>query len=137
MEEQPKKSNETSSRDHSTHEVIEENLRVGKRKVITGTVTLNKKVLEEEIPLDFKGIREEVHVEVKKIGKIVDEPGPAVREEGDSTVYSVYREKYIKQTILEEEVWVTKKQHEVNYESPQKLRREVIDIERSRDRSNE
>ncbi|MDT0691007.1 DUF2382 domain-containing protein [Salegentibacter sp. F188] len=111
--------------------VVEEKLSVDKMKVKTGEVKLTKKIVEEDIPQNLTGFEEEVEVDVKKIGQIVDKPGEAVRTKGDTTIYSVYREQYVKQTILEEEVWVTKKRKEKTFRSSEKLRREVINIERS------
>lgn len=112
--------------------LVEEKLSVEKKVVETGKVKLTKKVIEEDVPKDLTGYEEEIEIDVKKIGQVVDKPGKAVRTEGDSTIYSVYREQYVKQTILEEEVWVTKKRTEKNYNSPEKLKREVIEVERSR-----
>lgn len=111
--------------------VVEETLAVGKKEVETGKVRITKKVMEEEVPLDFTGFEEEIEIDVKKIGRVVDKPGKAVRTEGDTTIYSVYREEYVKQTILEEEVWVTKRRNQKNFNKSEKLKREVINIERT------
>lgn len=119
-------------------DIIEERLVVGKEKVETGKVVLHKRVIEEEVPLDLELIEEHMDVEVKKIGVVVDKPGPPVRQEGDTKIYSVYREVYVKQTILEEEVRITKKQTTKPFHTSEKLRREVIDVERvSGERSRE
>lgn len=124
----------TTNKEVTTNEkkipVVEENISIGKKKLETGKVRITKKVMEEEVPLNFTGIEEEIEIDVKKIGKVVDKPGKAVRTEGDTTIYSVYREVFVKQTILEEEVWVTKKRNEKTFKGPEKLKREVIDIER-------
>ncbi|UJH92338.1 YsnF/AvaK domain-containing protein [Antarcticibacterium sp. 1MA-6-2] len=111
-------------------DVIEERLVVGKEKVETGKVVLHKRVIEEDVPLDLELFEEHMDVEVKKIGKVVDSMGPAVRQEGDTKIYSVYREVYVKQTILEEEVRITKKQTTKPFHTSETLRREVIDVER-------
>ncbi|WP_029035642.1 YsnF/AvaK domain-containing protein [Salinimicrobium terrae] len=112
-------------------ELKEERLKVGKRKVETGRVKISKKVLQEEVPVDFSGFEEEIEIDRKKIGRIVENPGPAVREEGDSTVYSLYKEVYVKQTILEEEVWISKKKVQKSFKGKEKLKREVLDIQRT------
>lgn len=111
-------------------DIIEERLVVGKEEVETGKVVLHKRVIEEDVPLDLELIEEHMDVEVKKIGMVVDKPGPPVRQEGDTKIYSVYREVYVKQTILEEEVRITKKQTTKPFHTSEKLRREVIDVER-------
>ncbi len=90
-------------------ELKEENLHVEKKKIETGRVKISKKVLNEEIPIDLQGYVEDVEIERKKINRVVDAPGPAVRKEGEATVYSLYKEVYVKQFILEEEVWISKK----------------------------
>lgn len=112
-------------------DIIEERLVVEKDKVEKGKVVLHKRVVEEDVPLDLELTEEHLDVEVKKIGKVVDKPGPAVREEGDTKIYSVYREVYVKQTILEEEVRITRKKTTKPYHSSEKLRREIIDVERT------
>ncbi len=111
-------------------DIIEERLVVDKEKVEKGTVRLHKRVLEEDVPLDLKLTEEHMDVEVKKIGEVVEKPGPAFREEGDTRIYSVYREVYVKQTILEEEVRITRKKTTKPFHTSEKLRREVIDVER-------
>lgn len=112
-------------------DIIEERLVVGKEEVDKGTVRLHKRVIEEDVPLDLELTEEHMDVEVKKIGEVVDKPGPAFREEGDTRIYSVYREVYVKQTILEEEVRITRKRSTKPFHSSEKLRREVIDVERT------
>lgn len=112
-------------------EVIEEKLVIDKKKVETGKVKLTKKVHEEEVPVDLTATHEKINVDVKKIGRVVDGPNDPVRQEGNSTVYSVYREVYVKQTILEEEVWVTREKTTQQFKKPETLRREEIVVERS------
>lgn len=112
-------------------ELAEENLQVEKKQIETGRVKISKKVLKEEIPIDLSGFEEEIEIDRKKIGRVVEKPGPAVRTEGDSTVYSLYKEIYIKQTILEEEVWISKKQIRKSFRGKEQLRREFLDIERT------
>ncbi len=109
-------------------EVLEEKLVVEKKQIETGKVVITKKVMEEEVPLGLKGFKEKLEVDVKKIGQLMDEPGPGVRKEGDSTIYAVYREVYVKKVILEEEIWVTKLRSEQTFEDLEKLRREEVYI---------
>ena len=118
-------------------DIIEERLVVDKEKVEKGRVTLHKRLIEEDVPLDLELTEEHIDVEVKKIGKVVDKIGPAVREEGDTKIYSVYREVYVKQTILEEEVRITRHHTRKPFHTSETLRREVIDIERISDVDSE
>lgn len=121
----------TNSTNSKKIDIVEERLVVGKEKVERGKVVLHKRVIEEDVPLDLELAEEHLDVEVKKIRKVVDERGPAVREEGDTKIFSVYREVFVKQTILEEEVRITRKQTRKPFHTSEKLRREVIDVERS------
>ena len=68
-------------------DIIEERLVVDKEKVDKGKVILHKRIIEEDVPLDLELTEEHIDVEVKKIGKLVDHPGPSVREEGDTYIY--------------------------------------------------
>lgn len=112
-------------------EVLEERLVISKKKVITGKVILEKKVYEDEVPYETSGFQEEAVIDVKKIGKIVDTPGPSVREEGDTTIFSIYREELVKQVVLVEEIHVTKKKTKQSYKGSKMLKREEIEIRRS------
>lgn len=111
--------------------IKEEELHVKKKKINTGSVKISKKVLKEETPIDLTGFVEEIEVKRRPVNRVVDAPGPAVRTEGDATVYSLYKEVYVKQTILEEEVWISKKKVQKSYKGKAELKREVLDIERT------
>lgn len=111
--------------------LTEENLKVTKKKIETGRIKISKKVLEEEVPVDLSGFEEEIKIERKKIDRVVEKPGPAVRKEGDSTVYSLYREVFIKQTIFDEEVWISKTQTPTSNKRKEKVRKEILEIERT------
>lgn len=118
-------------KDSEVKEVLEERLVVDKRKVVTGKVILEKKVYEDEVPYETSGFQEEAVIDVKKIGKIVDSPGPSVREEGNTTIFSVYREELVKQVVLVEEIHVTKKKSNQTYKGTKILKREEVNIKRS------
>lgn len=112
-------------------ELKQEELHVKKKKIKTGRVKISKKVLSEEIPLDLSGFEEDIEIKRIKIGRVVDKPGPAVRKDGDSTIFSLYREVYVKQTILEEEVRISKKKVHKSYKGKEKLKKEILNIERT------
>jgi stress response protein YsnF len=112
-------------------EVLKERLVITKKEVVTGKVTIQKKVYEDEVPYETSGFKEEAIVDVKKIGKIVDAMGPSVREEGDTTIFSVYREELVKQVVLIEEIHVTKKKIKQFLKGSEILKREEIEISRS------
>lgn len=131
MEKENKKDIFNRKKDSEVKEVLEERLVINKKKVITGKLIFEKKVYEDEVPYETNGFQEEAVIDVKKIGKIVDAPGPSVREEGDTTIFSVYREEMVKQIILVEEVHVTKKKTQQSYKGSKMLKREEIEIKRS------
>lgn len=112
-------------------ELTEENLQVDKKEIETGRVRISKKVIKDEVPVDLSGFEEEIEIDRRKIGRVVNKLGPAVRKEGDSTVYSLYKEVYVKQVVLEEEVWISKKKVQKSFTGKEKLRREILDIERT------
>lgn len=112
-------------------EVLEERLAITKKKVVTGKVIIEKKVYEDEVPYETSGFQEEAVIDVKKIGEVVDSPGPSVREEGDTTIFSVYREELVKQVVLVEEIHITKKKTEQSFKGSKMLKREEIKIKRS------
>ena len=112
-----------------------EDLHVEKEKIETGRVKISKKVLKEEIPINLQGYVEDVEIKRKKINRLVKSPGPAVRKEGEATVYSLYKEVYVKQVMLEEEVWISKKKIKKSFKGKEELKREVLDVERTRGRS--
>jgi stress response protein YsnF len=130
MNKYSKRNQDLKSKDAKKIEIVEERLVVDKKKVEKGSVVLHKRVIEEDIPLDLNLTEEHIDIEVKKIGEVVDKLGPPMREEGDTTIYSVYREIYVKQIILEEEVRITKKLTKKPFHTSEKLRREVVDVER-------
>lgn len=131
MEKENKKSNGKKSGNSEVKEVLEEQLVVNKKKVNTGKVILEKKVYEDEVPYETSGFQEKADINVKKIGRIVAKPGPSIREEGDTTIFSVYREELVKQVVLVEEIHVTKKRTSQSYKGSKILKREEVKIKRS------
>ncbi len=131
MEKENKKNTSKNIKGSEVKEVLEERLVINKKKVNIGKVILEKKVYEDEVPYKTTGFQEEAVIDVKKIGKIVDAPGPSVREEGDTTIFSIYREELVKQVVLVEEIHVTKKKTKQSYKGTKMLKREEIEIKRS------
>ena len=135
MENKNEKDIKTSGKERI--QLKEEELHVKKKKIKTGSVKISKKILKEDTPIDLKGYEEKIEIERRPINRVVDTPGPALRTEGDATVYSLYKEVYVKQLVLEEEVWITKKVLQKSYKGKAKLKREILDIDRSPDQSRE
>ena len=111
--------------------VIEEQLHISKQLVETGRVRIIKTVHEEEQLVNLPLLHEEFHVERVAVNQYVDSP-PAVRVEGDTTVYPVLKEVIVveKKLVLVEEVHVTRRQVTTHDPQPVTLRREEITVDR-------
>ena len=111
--------------------VIEEQLLVEKRVVETGRLRVSKTVLEEEETVDVPLMSETFNVERVAINQYVDTP-PAVRYDGDTTVFPVLKEVLVteKRLLLVEEVHITKRQTTTNDTQRVMLRREEVTVER-------
>ncbi|WP_237144036.1 YsnF/AvaK domain-containing protein [Pontibacter pamirensis] len=112
--------------------VVEEQIRVHKKTVETGSVHVSKDVHEEEVTVDVPTVHEEVNVERIAINKYVDSPPPPVRHEGDVMIISVLEEEVVvtKRLKLVEEVHVTKRKHETKENQHITLRKEEVKVNR-------
>ncbi len=112
--------------------VIEEQLHVGKRSVVTGTVRLDKHVGVYEEALDIPLAIRSFDVERVVLNQLV-EAAPPVRQEGDTTVYPLVEEQLIltKQLIVREELRVTRRDTERRDTRTVSLRRESIEVTRT------
>lgn len=112
--------------------IVEEQLRVGRRTVETGKVTLRKTVQEFETQLDELLAVRAFDVERVVVNRSI-EVAPEVRHEGATTIYPIVEEQLIltKQLVLKEELRVTQRDSERHDTRPVTLRRELIDVERS------
>lgn len=111
-------------------EVIEEQLSVDKKEIETGKVRLTKTVVEEDVSTDLTLTEENIDVKVKKVNQIVEQRGPASEVQGDTTIYYVYKEIYVKQIILEEEVHVRRVKSTNRITDLPKLKKEKIHVDR-------
>ena len=110
--------------------VIDEQIQVGKRIVETGQVRIRKTVHHEEQVVDLPLVHEEFNVERVAINQYVD-TAPAIRYEGETTVFPVLKEVVVieKKLVLVEEVHITKRQTTTH--DPQRivLRKEEIAVD--------
>ena len=120
--------------DQRTEEVLpllQEELRVEKRNVVTGKVRVRTVVdtVEEIARADL----EEERVEVTRvpIDQEVSAP-PAVRTEGDVVIVPVLEEVLVveKRLVLKEELHVRRRRTQESVEVPVTLRRERVEVER-------
>lgn len=111
--------------------VIEETAVVYKEQVVTDRVRLHKRVHEDQQVLDIPIRTESLDVERVPVGRWI-EKSPAVRQEGDTTVYPVVEEVLVveKRLRLVEEVRVTQRQATRHVRNQVMLRREEIAVER-------
>lgn len=111
--------------------VIEEQLQVAKRVVETGRLLVSKTVLEEEETVDISLVSEALSVERVPINQYVDAP-PAVRYDGDTTIFPVLKEVLVteKRLLLVEEVHITKQRTTASDTQRVMLRREEVTVQR-------
>src|SRR3712207_5250113 len=123
--------------DETVVPVVEETAVVRKERVATDTVRLHKRVREDEEVLDVPLRAEAIEVERVPVGRWLDAP-PAVRREGETTVYPVVEEVLVveKRLRLVEEVRVTRRQGTRRVQERVGLRREEVGVERDAAGSN-
>ncbi|MDO9710286.1 YsnF/AvaK domain-containing protein [Paracraurococcus lichenis] len=110
--------------------VIEETAVVYKEQVVTDRVRLHKRVHEDQEVLDIPVRTETLEVERVPMGRWI-EAAPAIRQEGETTVYSVVEEVLVveKRLRLVEEVRVTRRQATRHVREEVALRREEVTVE--------
>lgn len=111
--------------------VAHEEVSVDRRQRTVGRVRIDKRVEREEVAVDEQVEFDEVDVERVPVNRVVDEL-PSVRREGDTLIVPVLEERLVKQTVLVEEVRVTRRGRSEQISEPVTLRREEVDIERER-----
>ena len=113
--------------------ILEETARIEKREVVTGGVRITKNVREHEAVIDEPLQQTTVQVERIPIGRVV-ETAPAVRTEGDTTIYPILEEVLVveKRLMLKEELRITRITTETHDPQHVVLRSEDIAVERSK-----
>ncbi len=111
--------------------IIEESLDVSKRTVATGKVRIEKTVQAYDVVLDEALAVHTWTVERIPMNLPIDVE-PAVRQEGNTTIYPLLEEKLMvtKQLILKEELRVTRNDFERRDTQTVTLRREQLKVER-------
>ena len=113
--------------------VIEENLRIGTKLVETGKVNISKKVTREDFSVEVPVTSEEIVIEKKEINQFIQDVPPVTRQEGDTTIMSVFKEVLVveKKIMLVEEIHITKKIIESTVTASDTLRKEEVIINRT------
>jgi uncharacterized protein (TIGR02271 family) len=111
--------------------LIEEQLEITKRTVVTGKVLLEKTVEAYDVTLDEPLAVSSWKVERVVLGHVV-QTAPPVREEDLTTIYPVLKERMVltKELLLVEEIRVTREFSERRDPQTFTLRREHLDIQR-------
>lgn len=114
--------------------VIEEQLRIDKKVVQTGTVSISKEIREEDVEIETPVIRELVDIEHVPINQYIEKP-PEIRHEGDTMVIPVLREEVVvtKRWLLVEEIRVTKSKAQAPDSQVVKVRKEEVIFNRIAD----
>jgi uncharacterized protein (TIGR02271 family) len=114
--------------------VVEETAVVYKEQVVTDRVRLHKRVHEDREVLDIPVRTEALEVERVPVGRFV-EAAPAIRQEGDTTVYPVVEEVLVVEERLRlvEEVRITQRRETRHVREEVALRREEITVEHMAD----
>jgi uncharacterized protein (TIGR02271 family) len=105
--------------------VLQEVLKVGKKRVETGVTLVKKIVHEREEVVDEPLMKEEIHVERVTINRYVEAPVP-VRQEDGVTIVPVMEEVLVveKKLLLKEELRITKRMKTVR-----EPRRVIVKVE--------
>lgn len=101
--------------------VLEEKLKVGKRKRVTGSVRVTKKVHEREELIDEPLFKEELSIERIPVNRYIKKAVP-VRQEGDVIIIPVLEEVVVaeKKLLLKEELHIRKRTE--TFRDPRKIR---------------
>ena len=117
---------------NTTTELAEETISVGKRRIETGRVHVRIRTESEETQAYALLLDQDVEISRIPIGRDVTDI-PAVRQEGDVTIYPVLEEVLVveKRLVLKEEVHVRRVVTQIEVSQPVMLRRQYADIERT------
>lgn len=111
--------------------IVEERLKIDKRRVESGTVRVRKHVHEDIETVDTPLLHEQVDVDRVEINEFVDGPR-TVRQEGDVTIIPVMEEVLVveKRLMLKEEIRLRRRVHETREPRQVTVRREEVEVER-------
>ncbi len=117
-----------------TFPVMEEEVQVAKRVIDTGAgVRIHKTVSEREQVVDPPLLHDRIVLKHVPIGRVVAESElPQMRYEGDTLVVPILEEVLVvqKQTLLKEEMHITRQREEVHVPQNVLLRSEQVTVER-------
>ena len=111
--------------------ILEEELKIARRKIVTGGVRVHKTVSERTETVDEPLLQEQVEFERVPINEFVDAP-PAIRYEGDVMIVPLLEEVLVveKRLVLREEIRISKRRETVHKPQQVVVRREDATVER-------
>jgi uncharacterized protein (TIGR02271 family) len=132
LQREPELNREASEPKSLVLPITEEQIKVGKRPVQTGSVKIRKSVQEQVEVVDEPLYSEEVDIERVAINRPV-EAAPSVRHEGDTIVIPLLEEVLFveKRLVLREEIRIKKSRKEESVPQQVTLRQEHVEIERN------
>ena len=115
----------------TTIPVINEELHVGTRKRVTGTVRVGKEVHAREEAVSMPLAREQAEIRRVLVDRPVDS-APPIRREGDTIILPIVQEVPVvrKQLVLKEEVYITRRRTTEQRNQTYTLREEHPVVER-------
>lgn len=110
--------------------LLEEQLNIARKKVLTGGVRVHKTVTERTETVDEPTLKEELEIERVPINQFVAAP-PAIRYEGDVMIVPLMEEVLVveKKLVLREEIRITTRRDTVRQPQQVVLRREEATLE--------
>ncbi len=117
--------------------LLEEELKIARKKILTGGVRVHKTVSERTETIDEPTLREQLEVQRVAVNKFVDS-APPVRYEGDTMIVPLVEEVLVveKKLVLREEIRILKRRDTV--QNPQQIvvRREEATLEQIKPDAN-
>lgn len=112
--------------------VVKENLTIDTSSTITGTITIQKEVNEQNIEVELTDSTTN-YIESRIPFNVVVDEIPQIRTEGDTTIIPVIREEavVVKRLVLVEEIHLRKEVQNTDRAETVTLREESVRIERN------
>jgi uncharacterized protein (TIGR02271 family) len=110
--------------------LLEEEISIAKREIVTGKVRIKSVTREREELVDELLTREEVEIERSPVGQLIDH-APEMRQEGDVLIIPVVAEVLVveRRLLLKEEVRVRRVRRVERHQERVKLRRQEVAVE--------
>jgi uncharacterized protein (TIGR02271 family) len=111
--------------------VIQEQLHITKQVTESGTISISKKIIEENYDAELSVYHEDLIVERIAKNEYIEGDLPKIHTDGDTTIIPVIKEIIIKRIMLIEELHITKRKTDALVPVHEVLRKEEITISRS------